>query len=310
MVYPPHHAHGFYMPGAPPGKIAASQGPLPAIAPKPRPMDFHALEAGNYGMPYQQIPPDGRFVQNPMNYEMPRSADLVPGPSGFPGHGAWPPRSQMGLDSSGAAHGFEGDLTNPGQVPASTVAGVSMGMQAMQPELGSDRMPVPVTASSGSTDPSGTPMPHPAGLIVNALPQPRPEDASHSHMEVDYEISEDEQWSEDEDDGYSYGQNSMTIEHDDLGMALARGMQLGQPNDVLGLHQRTFRGTSDNNLSSYTASASGSLLNDSHAAAAFRHFIQTTGLCISLYERHPYDPSPILLGAPVPKSRRHIWTCK
>jgi len=51
-------------------------------------------------------------------------------------------------------------------------------------------------------------------------------------------------------------------------------------------------------------------LNDPHTAAIFWYFVNMTGPSMSLYERHPFDPSPMFQGAPVPKARRHIWTCK
>jgi hypothetical protein len=31
---------------------------------------------------------------------------------------------------------------------------------------------------------------------------------------------------------------------------------------------------------------------------------------MSLYERHPFDPTPMFQGHPIPKERQHIWTCE
>ncbi|KAI0888823.1 uncharacterized protein GGS22DRAFT_152449 [Annulohypoxylon maeteangense] len=49
-------------------------------------------------------------------------------------------------------------------------------------------------------------------------------------------------------------------------------------------------------------------LNDKQIAAVFWHFINVTGPSISLYERHPFDPTPLFQGTSIPKARQHIWT--
>lgn len=65
-----------------------------------------------------------------------------------------------------------------------------------------------------------------------------------------------------------------------------------------------------NMLSTYVPSHRSSPLNNVMTARIFSHFIHVTAATISLYERHPANPSLILQGTPVPKSQQHIWTCK
>lgn len=83
-----------------------------------------------------------------------------------------------------------------------------------------------------------------------------------------------------------------------------------QPYDMYGTETRTFATFAPEKfLSTYEPSAVNSPLNDKQIAAVFWHFVNVTGPSISLYERHPFDPTPIFQGQPIPKARQHIWTC-
>jgi hypothetical protein len=98
------------------------------------------------------------------------------------------------------------------------------------------------------------------------------------------------------------------LESNDLGIRVARHIEA--PADIYGTRMRTFDGFVDINvLETYTASSQNSPLNDAQTAAVFWHFVHVTGSSMSLYERHPFDPSPMFQGEPVPKARQHIWTC-
>jgi hypothetical protein len=65
-----------------------------------------------------------------------------------------------------------------------------------------------------------------------------------------------------------------------------------------------------NMLSQYTPSPQASPLKDPTTARVFCHFINVTGPCLSMFERHPANPLLIFQGSPVSKSQQHIWTCK
>jgi hypothetical protein len=93
----------------------------------------------------------------------------------------------------------------------------------------------------------------------------------------------------------------------ELGARVAERLQYA---DYYGTQVRSFRGFVDANyeLETYTPTSTSSPLNDTQTAAVFWHFVNVTGPSMSLYERHPFDPSPMFQGQPVPKARQHIWT--
>ena len=61
-------------------------------------------------------------------------------------------------------------------------------------------------------------------------------------------------------------------------------------------------------LTNYTPRFAASPLMDATTARIFCHFITVTGPGLSIYERHPVNPSIIFTGAQVPKSQRSLWT--
>ena len=63
-----------------------------------------------------------------------------------------------------------------------------------------------------------------------------------------------------------------------------------------------------NVLSNYHPTYTASPLMDSITARVFCHFITATGPSISIYERHPTNPSVMFTGAPVPSSQQALWT--
>ncbi|KAI9371485.1 hypothetical protein BJX61DRAFT_22314 [Aspergillus egyptiacus] len=62
-----------------------------------------------------------------------------------------------------------------------------------------------------------------------------------------------------------------------------------------------------NVLASYQPSFSSSPLNNPKTARIFLHFIHSTGPSLSVFERHPIDPST-MLGSPVPLGQQGLWT--
>lgn len=66
---------------------------------------------------------------------------------------------------------------------------------------------------------------------------------------------------------------------------------------------------SDQNiLSAYYPAYAASPLLDPQTARIFCHFVTTTGPTLSIYERHPSNPSALFTGHPVPISQRSLWT--
>ncbi|PBP21064.1 hypothetical protein BUE80_DR008087 [Diplocarpon rosae] len=61
-------------------------------------------------------------------------------------------------------------------------------------------------------------------------------------------------------------------------------------------------------LATYTPSLHSTPLRDKMTARIFCHFVNVTAPCMSMFERHPANPSLIFQGTPVPKSQQHIWT--
>ena len=125
----------------------------------------------------------------------------------------------------------------------------------------------------------------------------------------EYWQSDDEASMIDSDDEAPPEDHFPHLESNDLGVQVARHVEF--PPDIYGVHMRTVTGfTPPNILQTYVPSSKNSPLNDAHTAAVFWHFVNVTGRIMSLYERHPVDPSPMFQGQPVPKARQHIWACK
>lgn len=98
------------------------------------------------------------------------------------------------------------------------------------------------------------------------------------------------------------------LKRNDLGILVALQAQ----QDIQDLSMRSFTSFIDrpNMLAMYQPSARHSPLQDPMTARIFCHFINVTGPSISMYERHPANPSLIFQGRPVSKSQQHLWTCK
>ncbi|KAI9865197.1 MAG: hypothetical protein M1813_002517 [Trichoglossum hirsutum] len=73
---------------------------------------------------------------------------------------------------------------------------------------------------------------------------------------------------------------------------------------------RTFRTllNEPNMLATYQPSLSTSPLTDPRTARIFAHFVSATGPSLSIFERHPTNPSVIFTEGPVPKARQSLWT--
>ncbi len=61
-------------------------------------------------------------------------------------------------------------------------------------------------------------------------------------------------------------------------------------------------------LATYRPTATASPLMDPQTARVFCHFVTSTGPSLSIFERHPTNPSVMFTGAPVPAAQQALWT--
>ena len=90
----------------------------------------------------------------------------------------------------------------------------------------------------------------------------------------------------------------------DLGLMLA----MSAAQDDGGLRSYTAFLNEPNVLATYRPTATASPLMDPQTARVFCHFVTSTGPSLSIYERHPTNPSVMFTGAPVPASQQALWT--
>lgn len=122
-----------------------------------------------------------------------------------------------------------------------------------------------------------------------------------------YDISDGDEDMEDPN-GNGAGFRDDHLITNDLGVVVA--LQARQ--DTRNLAIRTITAFIDrpDMLATYVPSPQASPLQDPMSARIFCHFINVTGPTISMFERHPANPSLIFQGRPIPRSMQHIWTCK
>jgi hypothetical protein len=126
-----------------------------------------------------------------------------------------------------------------------------------------------------------------------------PFDVSGDDITMEEEESSGE-WQEDIQDGH--------LRNNDLGIVVA--LQASQDNQDLTLRSFTSFIDRPDMLATYVPSSQSTPLRDPITARIFCHFVNVTGPCMSLFERHPANPSLMFQGAPVPKSQQNIWACK
>ena len=137
--------------------------------------------------------------------------------------------------------------------------------------------------------------------------------SQHYSFEFDdgpYDVSDDdlEMEGEDEPEIWQSDVQDMHRRNNDLGIVVAR--QARQDTQDLSLRSFTSFIDRPDMLATYVPSPQSSPLRDSMAATIFCHFVNVTGPSMSMFERHPANPSLIFQGQPVPRSQQHIWTCK
>ncbi|KAK4238388.1 transcriptional regulatory protein moc3 [Achaetomium macrosporum] len=268
-------------------KAASSQAPLPVIAPKPPSVDFSGAGPIHFGQGYgSSVNPSmaGAPAFNPPQ-QLPSPPLLGSDLSSFPG----PPPLIHGEPST---HGnFLGVPPGLQDLPHDASSG-SVGLPPAF--ITRHHVPIPTTNQSLVYPESGD------GRLDRSLP-------ADNDGYVGYWDSDDEASMAESDDDAVVEPHLVHLEANDLGIQVAR--RLEPHHDIYGVRIRSFAGLADQNiLDTYYPSSSNSPLNDSQTAAVFWYFVNVTGNSMSLYERHPFDPTPLFEGQPVPKQRQHIWT--
>ncbi|CAG8961002.1 hypothetical protein HYFRA_00002542 [Hymenoscyphus fraxineus] len=123
-----------------------------------------------------------------------------------------------------------------------------------------------------------------------------------------FDVSDDDFIMEDHNVAWQDNLPDQHRKSNDLGIQVVVAMKNGQP-----FHETQLRSVSSfincpNMLATYVPSPQASPLNDPMTARIFCHFINVTGPCISMFERHPANPALIFQGQPVPVSEQHMWT--
>lgn len=260
-------------------RASSSQGPLPTIAPKPRAIDLSYSSSFQHGSAYHGQPrpqphPRHSFDQHQYASSSVLTADhfMSQEPSG----------SVFSHSQHGQKDVYPGAVSyvkNELQIEASPT-------DSRQPlsfsHTGRDSV-------SSAQDELGQHMIEPKG-------------------EDDYWYSDDDASMAESEDEIGHDNHALHLETNDLGLQVAK--RIGAPFDVYGTQMRTFCTFEDGVLDTYLPSSNSSPLNDPQTAAVFWYFVNVTGPSLSLYERHPFDPSQMFHGQPVPKVMQHIWTCE
>lgn len=257
-------------------KSSSSQGgPLPIIAPKPPSVDFGTPATFQYAQAYQAQRTDPASSMN-FNHVPYRSHYAGNTPLFSPD----PQRKPSFQSNQGRADSF--NYYNAPETASHT-------------HHARDDIPHPVRLAESSDLISPTD-PHHAAYMG-----PVEEDG--------YWYSDDDASMGESDDEFGPEQHAANLASNDLGVLVAK--QLYTPFDMYGTQVRSFQTFADDNiLATYIPSSTNSPLNDAQTAAIFWYFVNVTGPSMSLYERHPFDPSPMFQGEPVPRTKQHIWTCQ
>ncbi|KAK2759507.1 hypothetical protein FQN54_002986 [Arachnomyces sp. PD_36] len=114
---------------------------------------------------------------------------------------------------------------------------------------------------------------------------------------------EDYDMEEDYDDDIEWDQELATDRSGSLQTILA----VSRPDDRQPRSFSTYL-NEPNLLTTYRPSPFASPLMDSKCARIFCHFVASTAPLLSIFERHPINPSLLFTGAPVPLSQQGLWT--
>jgi hypothetical protein len=289
-AYAPHHAMPMVdtqIPGLGQQRSSSGGGPLPVIAPKPPIADYAQqypqYGAGQYGFdgaelpitPAQSDPDSNLFHVRPPDAYAAAAPVFPPVPS---------PR-----------HDHDVGII-PSHAPFSTA-------QPRQ-EQSALRAPVGTSDSRQHELHIFRAADHPLSQTTENMPG-----SMMAQKDAGYWHSDDEASMEDSDDEKLIARQQTSLINNEDGAEIAR--RVANLLDRHQQHARTFRPfDGEDILATYVPSSTNSPLNDPQTAAVFWYFVNATGPCMSLYERHTLDAAPMFQGAPVPKARQHIWTCE
>ncbi|KAK4231306.1 fungal transcriptional regulatory-like protein [Podospora fimiseda] len=277
-------------------KQSVLQGPPLAIAPKPA-MDYSPLAYGGEHHAYSQ------------GYPGPSNPSVAGAPLFSPQHQltsppseTFPGRFSQNDQTSTLAHQNFHPARPDGLLRTNPDVGYNTGFDQVSPVVGGNH------SSHSGYAPDQTPVTAASGSGIASLSHTVSVDEKADYWQSDDEASmlasDDETMAEVAEVADPHTAN---LESNDLGIQIAR--RLNAATDIYGVRIRSFDPFSNSNvLDTYMPSSANSPLNDTQTAAVFWHFVNVTGQSMSIYERHPFDPSPIFQGAPVAKQRRHIWT--
>ncbi|KAK4100844.1 hypothetical protein N658DRAFT_84975 [Parathielavia hyrcaniae] len=273
-------------------KASSAQGPLAVIAPKPPSADYYGVGPLPFGHAYGGPSAPGPSGSNPP-HQLPSPPSVSPDANIFPGR-FQPPIHGLPTAHTEDFHGQPTAHTEKNFFPNPTAA--SLGFQH------GSRVPI---ASPASTSHQGF-----ASEPQQSLVSPHGGDEGLTQpvfAEDEYWQSDDEASMAESDDEAAPDPHLFHLDANDLGIEVAK--RLEPQHDLYGVRIRSFAGLADANIvDTYTPSSASSPLNDTQTAAVFWYFVNVTGQSMSLYERHPFDPTPMFQGIPVPKQRQHIWT--
>ncbi|KAI3318631.1 hypothetical protein HD806DRAFT_539978 [Xylariaceae sp. AK1471] len=193
--------------------------------------------------------------------------------------------------------------------PPTTADAFSQGQQWRQDVSGGSNQHAPRAAHDGSPKGPTVTSPHPrrqpeeSGTFVEVE---LTHGASEEQLEDwEYDFYDDDASMGDSDDEFSLARRDSRLSLDEPGVVTSQ--RFDHQYHMFGTHTRTFSTYgAETVLATYDPSPVNSPLTDKHIAAVFWHFINVTGPSMSLYERHPLDPSNIFQGQVTKK--QHQWT--
>ena len=257
----------------------SSSHSLQIIAPKPPVIGYHqpATHQFSHFYPSQAgpIPP-----QLPVNLA-PNQFLSQPQPSKFT---FFPPTT---IDAFSQGNGRQ-------DVPGGSCHGASRAAQDGRPE--------------GQTSASQYPRKQATGTSSVAEADSTVPISEEQHDDWDYEFYDDDESMAESDDEFlpEFSNSQSGLD----GPGVVTSQKLDYQYHMLGTNTRTFSTFgAETVLATYDPAPSNSPLTDKHIAAVFWHFINVTGPSMSIYERHPLDPSNVFRGQ-MTTSKQHGWSCK
>lgn len=259
----------------------ASSQSLPIIAPKPPPVGYHPLSGIQFSHAYPG--PAGQTTSPPLNFD-PSGFEAQPGPSKYR---FFTPTT---VEAFSQTQWRQDPPPNFGDQFAAVTS----------EDLAQNVPPIPIIPQQPTNSSQIDKGKARAEIEIPVhAPDILPED-----VDWEYPVSDDESMAESDD--VPINERRTSLDFNELGVVAFQ-----QPYDRFETQTRTFSAFAPENLlATYEPSPANSPLNDKRIAAVFWHFVNVTGPSISLYERHPFDPSSIFEGQPIPRSFQHIWTCK